>query len=163
MEPAATAAGHVAYQFNVSYQDIGRGYIIHPRTEKSVFELHYNSCEVLPGMVETPSESSHGTMKTDEKLHSEKPLSDKEPPQRPKLLARIVTVAFIGLLCTSVLSRLPHCHHAISKLLAPAQPLTVDQRAKSILTHTPLIGEHNISPPARADFTIKFTGTLMVI
>lgn len=78
-----------------------------------------------------------------EKNNREKLLPDtpEEPHQRPRLISRIVALAFVCLIGTNLLYRVPHCYHAISNLSAPPEPLTIDQRAKNVLTHTPLIGK----------------------
>lgn len=54
---------------------------------------------------------------------------------------------FLALVGLSTLFRLPHhCHDAVSKVLLPQEPLTVEGRVKNILTSTPLIDGHNDLP-----------------
>lgn len=77
-------------------------------------------------------------------------LTNTENETHPRQSTRSTTVysLLVSALVASFFFGLPnHCHHALSTHFAP-KPVTVEQRVKSILSHTPLIGKF-ISPSLR--------------
>jgi len=72
---------------------------------------------------------------------------DATPARRPRTSARARVAACVVLFIVviNLLSRpISFCAHRIHKAFPGRAPLTIDERVKEILTHTPLIGKQTL-------------------
>lgn len=74
-------------------------------------------------------------------------LDKRDDARRSSSVRKRLLACFLAVVGLGTLFRLPHhCHHAVSSALLPHKALTIEERAKDILTGTPLIDGHNDLP-----------------